>query len=116
MEKIENAKKLFEKNVNEYRNLESEIWKNATDFLTQFLKENNNKIDDEDERGLLDGIGVVYDGGNHPEYAMGLSSVLSISLDENDKLMFALEEEEVSVDRIETNDLLWIVEQIISLM
>ena len=116
MEKVEKAKKTFQENVSEYRRLVVEIRQNAIDFLTQFLNANNNKIDNEDERGFLDGVGVTYDGGNHPEYAMGISSVLAISLDESGVLWFALEEEEVDVDRIETNDLLWIVEDIIRLM
>ena len=116
MEKVEKAKNVFQENVDTYRKMVVEIRKNAIDFLTQFLNANNNKIDCNDERGFLDGVYVTYDGGNHPEYAMGISSVSAISLDECGVLRFALEDEEVDVDRIETNDLLWIVEDLINLM
>ena len=116
MEKVEKAKNVFQENVGTYRNMAVEIRKNAIDFLTQLLNANNNKIDCDDERGFLDGMSVMYDGGNHPEYAMGISSVSAISLDECGVLWFALEDEEVDVDRIDTGDLVWIVEDIIKLM
>lgn len=116
MEKVEKAKNVFQENVGTYRKMVVEIRKNAIDFLTQFLNANNNKITNEDERGFLDGMSVMYDGGNHPEYAMGISSVLAISLDECGVLWFTLEDEEVDVDRIETNDLLWVAEDIMRLM
>ena len=116
MEKVEKAKNIFQENVDTYRKVVVEIRKDAIDFLTQFLNANNNKIDCDDERGFLDGMSVMYDGGNNPEYAMGISSVSAISLDECGVLWFALEDEEVDVDRIETNDLLWIAEDIMRLM
>ena len=116
MNKVEKAKNVFQENVDTYRKMVVEIRKNAIDFLTQLLNANNNKIDCDDERGFLDGVCVTYDGGNHPEYAMGISSVSAISLDECGVVWFTLEEEEVEVDRIDTGDLVWVVEDLIKLM
>ena len=111
-------KEKFLSKVKEYYSVCAEMRLNAVNFLDNFLRENGGEITNEDERGLLDCIGVSYDGGNHPEYASCIfSTILAIRRGEDGTIFFDLEEEsDIMSDRIVTDDLVYVVEQIIELM
>ena len=84
-------------------------------YIKKVLKENNNEISwniDEVEDNILT---VTYDGGNHPEYASTMASVVERIYVDNGKLYFDLEDEsQYSFDRIVVNDLMWVCEDIMN--
>ena len=68
-------KKNFQLVANEYFNVQGKLRKACLRYLKSTLKKNGGRIDfDEDEDGS---ISVPYDGGNHPEYASNLYSVVN---------------------------------------
>lgn len=115
---MEKLKETFLNKTKEYYSVCTEMRLNAVNFLDTFLRENGGEITNEDERGLLDGIGISYDGGNHPEYSSCIfSTIFAIRRGEDGTIFFDLEDEDnVMSDRITTDDLVYVVEQIIDLM
>lgn len=109
---MEELKKNFETASAWYHRVCSEVWDTAKEYLTKMLEEQPDKrIERGEDNDYLDGIAVAYDGGNHPEYASCVISVVNgIWIDEKGTIMFGLEEEAVSIDRITTDDLVYIVE------
>lgn len=110
---MEELKRDFEVARKWYHEVCSEARETAKDYLAKMLEGQPDKRIQRDENEYLDGIAVTYDGGNHPEYASCvLSVVYAIYLDEKGTIIFDLEEEAVDIDRITTDDLVYIVTEL----
>ena len=110
---MEDLKKNFEVSAEWYYRVCAEVRETSYAYLRKMLEGQPNKRIQRDEQEYLDGIAVTYDGGNHPEYASCVISVVyAIYLDEKGNIMFDLEEEAVDIDRITTDDLVYIVTEL----
>lgn len=100
------------KNVrNKFVDIQNEVQKQCVEFLESLIDSNGGEIVGD----LLDGVYVAYDGGNHPEYASTMASVIERIYVENGKLYFDLEDEsQYSFDRVIVNDLIWVCEDIMN--
>lgn len=100
------------KNVrNKFVDIQNEVQKQCVEFLESLVDANGGEIVGD----LLDGVYVVYDGGNHPEYASTLASDVERIYVDNGKLYFDLEDEsQYSFDRVMVNDLIWVCEDIMN--
>ena len=69
------------KNWNKRLTLEKQIEEGCLDYIKAELEKHNNFIDLTE----TDGVSVMYDGGNHPEYASNaFSSVYSVFMKDGD--------------------------------
>ena len=109
---MEELKRDFEVAREWYHKVCGEVRDTAKEYLTRMLEgQPGKRIESGEDNEYLDGIAVTYDGGNHPEYASCVISVVNgIWIDEKGTIMFGLEEEAVDIDRITTDDLVYIVE------
>lgn len=107
---MEELKKAFEVASEWYHKVCAETRDTATAYLKAILESKGGKIDNQGR--LLDGIAVAYDGGNHPEYASCIDSVVIAIYIDGDTIMFELEDECVDIDRITTCDLEYVVSTI----
>lgn len=110
---MEDLKKEFNTAREWYYKVCSETRKASQNYLAKMLEGQPDKRIQRDENEYLDGIAVTYDGGNHPEYDSSVISVVyAIYIDEKGNIMFDLEEEAVDIDRITTDDLVYIVTEL----
>lgn len=96
-------RKKFQLVADEYFNIQGKLRKACYRYLKSILKKNGGRIDfDNDEDGS---ITVPYDGGNHPEYASNMSSVVSsVYFKGHGEILLDIEDEsEYSLDWVETN-------------
>lgn len=96
-------KKNFQLVANEYFNVQGKLRKACLRYLKSTLKKNGGRIDfDEDEDGS---ISVPYDGGNHPEYASNLYSVVnSVYFNKRGEIVLDIEDDsEYYLDNVETD-------------
>lgn len=78
----------------------------CTEYITEKVKKNGGEIvfdtDYDDEN-----ITIMYDGGNHPEYASNCFSYLTRAYIDDDELTFEIEESDAyEADRVTTDDLM----------
>lgn len=95
----------FEKTAQEWITIQNKLREECLEYLTKVLKSHNNQIswnsDDFDED-----VCISYDGGNHPEYASNLYSVVNGVKLENEKIYVDTEDEsDYETSRINTEDL-----------
>jgi len=110
-------KELFKKSSQNYYKAIGEVREIASAYLKEIVRSKGGKIiNDKDE--LLDGIAIAYDGGRHPEYASSmLCTLLSIVLNDKDELEFNVEDEDgLDLSRIDTSDLVYIVDTLDALI
>lgn len=75
-------------------------------FLTDIVKKQGGLIDMDD---FSNAVSIVYDGGNHPEYASGYSTVRNIHLNDDNRLYVEIDEDDnYSIDDLSANELYYI--------
>ena len=101
-------KKDFQKTGEKIEKLLPKLRQECIDYISEKLKENK-KIDLYDEEKDIEGesIYVAYDGGNHPEYASNLYSlVYDVHLNNNGKVALNTEDaDDYEIDRLETMEI-----------
>ena len=96
-------RKKFQLVADEYFSVQGKLRKACYRYLKSILKKNGGRIDfDDDEDGR---ISVPYDGGNHPEYASNLYSVVySVYFNEHGEILLNIEDDsEYYLDWVDTN-------------
>ena len=98
---MEKAKKLF----NNIVNIHKEIRKESEKYIRTILDKNNGNIifDDYD---VLECVSIVYDGGNHPEYATNAFSVVNgVFLNDKGNICFSIEDcDEYNIENVNWDD------------
>lgn len=75
-------------------------------FLADIVKKQGGLIDMDD---FSDAVSIVYDGGNHPEYASGYSTVHNIHLNDDNRLYVEIDEDDnYSIDDLSASELYYI--------
>ena len=100
--------KKYEKISDEFFKLSIELSQECTKYLTKILKKRkDHKIKFTGLKDCSYTPTVVYDGGNHPEYASNaFSTVWSVYLDINDDICFETEDTpDYPIDYITTEEL-----------
>lgn len=96
----------FEKTAKELLKILPQLREECIEFLTNKLRENNNKLSwDCYEIGGY--VSVCYDGGNHPEYASNVfSSVEGVFIEDDEIYLHIEDDNKYSIDNVNTNELL----------
>jgi hypothetical protein len=82
------------------------------EYITEKVKENGGEIVFDTDYDA-ENINIMYDGGNHPEYASNCFSFLTRAYINDDSLTFEIEDSnDYDVDRVNTDDLMAIAEAI----
>lgn len=103
----------FEKTAQKLSTILPQLKKECIDFLTKKLRENGNKLSwDSCEIGEF--VSVCYDGGNHPEYASNVFSLVEGVFIEDDDIYLNIEEDgKYPINNINTTELLDICNYIV---
>lgn len=84
----------------------------CTEYITEKVKECGGEIVFDTDYDA-ENINIMYDGGNHPEYASNCFSFLTRAYINGDSLTFEIEDSnDYDVDRVNTDDLMAIAEAI----
>ena len=87
----------------------------AENYLKEVLEKQPDKRIDFDTEYDDESISIIYDGGNHPEYASNVcSSVSSVFMDEESKdIILSIEDSPMyGIDRVDALDLLTVCEAV----
>lgn len=87
--------------------------KAAEAYLREVLEEQENQTIEFDTEFDDENLSVIYDGGNHPEYASNVcSDVYSIFIEKKSNLIFLYIEDSTAydLDRLNVDDLLYVCE------
>lgn len=80
--------------------------KQCKEFLADIVKKQGGLIDMDD---FSDAVSIVYDGGNHPEYASGYSTVHNIHLNDDNCLYVGIDEDDdYSIEDLSASELYYI--------
>ena len=80
----------------------------CTEYITEKVKENGGEIVFDTDYDA-ENINIMYDGGNHPEYASNCYSCLTRAYINDGTLTFEIEDcNDYDVDRVTTDDLMTI--------
>jgi len=99
---------LFEKEYNKYIDQAENLETACKGYIKRAFEEM--KVDLIDLNDLDESVCVEYDGGNHPDYdANPYSTVYSISLDKNGRIILEIEDcEEYDTENITTENWYWL--------
>lgn len=76
------------------------------EFLADIVKKQGGLIDMDD---FSDAVSIVYNGGNHPEYASGYSTVHNIHLNDDNRLYVGIDEDDdYSIEDLSASELYYI--------
>lgn len=107
----------FEKTAKKLLKILPQLRKECVEFLTNKLRENNNKLSwDCCKIGKY--VSVCYDGGRHPEYASNVfSSVDGVFIEDNKIYLDTEDDSKYPIDNVTTTELLdvctYIVEHVV---
>ena len=98
-------KRLINK-IDKWYNLSIDIKKECLLYLSKLLEKNGNRISWEGNIDLPEFVSIVYDGGNHPEYASNAFSTVYGITAENGEFYLQTEDcDKYNVDDIMTYEL-----------
>ena len=110
----------FDKTLNEYLNAKKEIRNTSLDMLKKICERTEDKsISLDNFKNYLRDMGscdptIVYDGGNHPEYASNVFSTVDGFRIENEIIIFDIEDDpSYDESRVSTDDIINLCEMII---